>query len=114
LEGLPFLTICFLAGLAFISSSDKKILSVGIASELIRSDVFFWGTLMGGAILASIPVVLILYPVYEILCLRSYSRSDEILKEMLPFIVASVPILLLITQVPKTVMFLPMLFNLHI
>ncbi|MBW1699147.1 MAG: carbohydrate ABC transporter permease [Deltaproteobacteria bacterium] len=54
-------TLCwgeFTYGLAFISSSDKKILSVGIASELVRGDVFFWGTLMGGAILASVPVVL--------------------------------------------------------
>lgn len=53
-------TLCwgeFTYGLAFISSSHKKILSVGIASELIRGDVFFWGTLMGGAILASVPVV---------------------------------------------------------
>lgn len=53
-------TLCwgeFTYGLAFISSSDKKVLSVGIASELVRGDVFFWGTLMGGAILASVPVV---------------------------------------------------------
>lgn len=54
-------TLCwgeFTYGLAFISSSAKKVLSVGIASELIRGDVFFWGTLMGGAILASVPVVI--------------------------------------------------------
>jgi len=39
---------------------------------------------------------------------------EKIVKEMLPFVVASILILLLITYIPKTVMFLPTLFKLHI
>jgi multiple sugar transport system permease protein len=32
---------------------------VGVTSELIRGDVFFWGPLMAGALLGSIPVAVI-------------------------------------------------------
>ena len=39
---------------------------------------------------------------------------EKIVKEMLPFVVASILILLLITYIPETVMFLPTLFKLHI
>jgi len=38
---------------------------------------------------------------------------EKIVKEMLPFVIASVCILLLITYVPEIVMFLPRLFGLH-
>lgn len=46
-------------GLTFISSSVKKPLAVGVVAELVRGDVFFWGSLMAGALLASLPVVVI-------------------------------------------------------
>jgi multiple sugar transport system permease protein len=32
---------------------------VGVVNELIRGDVYFWGTLMAGALLGSIPVALV-------------------------------------------------------
>lgn len=47
----------FIYALAFVSSAPRKVLPVGIATELIRGDVFFWGALMAGALLASVPVV---------------------------------------------------------
>jgi multiple sugar transport system permease protein len=43
---------------AFISSSTNKVLTAGLATELIRADVYFWGSLMGGALLASVPVII--------------------------------------------------------
>lgn len=45
--------------LSFISASFNKTLPVGIRSELVRGDVFYWGPLMGAALLASIPVIVI-------------------------------------------------------
>ena len=42
--------------LVFLSSPDQKTVPVGVTSELIRGDVFFWGPLMAGALLGSIPV----------------------------------------------------------
>jgi multiple sugar transport system permease protein len=49
----------FLYGVAFVSSSPEKPLAVGVVSELVRGDVFYWGSLMGGALLASVPVVVL-------------------------------------------------------
>jgi len=49
----------FIYALVFLSSPAEKTVPVGITSELIRGDVFFWGPLMAGALLGSIPVALI-------------------------------------------------------
>ena len=49
----------FLYALVFLSSSDIKTIPVGVVSELIRGDVFFWGPLMAGALLGSLPVAII-------------------------------------------------------
>jgi multiple sugar transport system permease protein len=42
----------------FISSSSRKTISAGVVTELIRGDVFYWGSLMAGVVVASIPVVI--------------------------------------------------------
>ena len=49
----------FIYALVFLSSTDIKTIPVGVVSELIRGDVFFWGPLMAGALLGSIPVAII-------------------------------------------------------
>jgi multiple sugar transport system permease protein len=49
----------FIYALVFLSSSDIKTIPVGVVSELIRGDVFFWGPLMAGALLGSVPVAII-------------------------------------------------------
>jgi multiple sugar transport system permease protein len=49
----------FIYALVFLSSPSEKTVPVGVTSELIRGDVFFWGPLMAGALLGSIPVALI-------------------------------------------------------
>ena len=49
----------FIYALVFISSSGQKTVPVGVTSELIRGDVFFWGPLMAGALLGSIPVAMV-------------------------------------------------------
>lgn len=49
----------FIYALVFLSSSEQKTIPVGVVSELIRGDVFFWGALMAGALLGSIPVAII-------------------------------------------------------
>jgi multiple sugar transport system permease protein len=46
----------FIYALVFITTTPQKTLPVGITTELIRGDVFFWGELMAGALLASVPV----------------------------------------------------------
>ncbi|UCF92216.1 MAG: carbohydrate ABC transporter permease [Desulfobacterales bacterium] len=49
----------FLYPLAYIYRDDEKVLTNGIYTTLIKGDVYFWGELMGGALLASIPVVIL-------------------------------------------------------
>ena len=46
----------FIYALVFLSSPQQKTVPVGVVSELIRGDVFYWGSLMCGALLGSIPV----------------------------------------------------------
>jgi multiple sugar transport system permease protein len=49
----------FIYALTFTSSSEEITASVGVTSELIRGDIYFWGGLMAGAMLASIPIVVL-------------------------------------------------------
>jgi multiple sugar transport system permease protein len=53
----------YIYALAFIQESSRKTIGIGLTTELIRGDVFYWGALMGGALLASIPVA-ILYTLF--------------------------------------------------
>ena len=48
----------FIYALVFMASADQKTVPVGVVSELIRGDIFFWGQLMAGALLGSVPVAL--------------------------------------------------------
>jgi multiple sugar transport system permease protein len=49
----------FIYALVFLSDATIKTIPVGVTSELIRGDSFFWGELMAGALLGSVPVALI-------------------------------------------------------
>jgi multiple sugar transport system permease protein len=49
----------FIYALTFTSSSDQITASVGVLSELIRGDIYFWGSLMAGAVLGSVPIVIL-------------------------------------------------------
>ena len=49
----------FIYALTFTSSSEQITASVGVTSELIRGDIYFWGELMAGAILGSVPIVIL-------------------------------------------------------
>ena len=49
----------FIYALAFVSSSAQRTISVGVPTELIRGDVFFWQSLMAAAAIVAIPVGII-------------------------------------------------------
>lgn len=49
----------FIYALAFVSASSSRTISVGVPTELVRGDVFFWQSLMAAAVLVAIPVGLI-------------------------------------------------------
>jgi multiple sugar transport system permease protein len=47
----------FLYALTFTSASVTKTVTVGVAAEMIRGDVFHWGGIMAGAVAGALPVV---------------------------------------------------------
>jgi len=49
----------FVYALTFVQSSAQKTVSIGVPTELVRGDVFRWGPLLAGALLASIPVAVL-------------------------------------------------------
>ena len=49
----------FIYALIFLSSPERKTVPVGVVSELIRGDIYFWGQLMAGALLGSVPVAVV-------------------------------------------------------
>jgi multiple sugar transport system permease protein len=49
----------FIYALAFISPSDAKTISIGVPTELIRGDVFFWQSLQAAAILVAVPIAFV-------------------------------------------------------
>jgi multiple sugar transport system permease protein len=49
----------FVYPMAFLYSSDQQVLTVGTVTSLVRADVFQWGSLMAGALLAAAPPVIV-------------------------------------------------------
>jgi multiple sugar transport system permease protein len=49
----------FVYALTFISSESQQMLGVGVPTFLVRGDVFYWGSLMGACLIASIPIALL-------------------------------------------------------
>jgi ABC-type glycerol-3-phosphate transport system permease component len=49
----------FIYALIFLTSTANRTIPVGVVDELIRGDVYFWGTLMAGALLGSVPVAIV-------------------------------------------------------
>jgi multiple sugar transport system permease protein len=49
----------FLYPLAFTTSADQLVLPVGIVTTLIKGDVFNWGQIMAGALIAAAPPLII-------------------------------------------------------
>jgi len=49
----------FVYALTFITSSDKLTVSVGVPTFLVHGDVYFWGSLMAGCFIASVPIAIL-------------------------------------------------------
>jgi multiple sugar transport system permease protein len=48
----------FVYALTFVSAADQKPITLGVTTDLVRGDVFFWGEIMAGALIASVPVAI--------------------------------------------------------
>lgn len=49
----------FIYALAFITNSAAKTISIAVPTELIRGDVYHWGPLLAGALIASLPIAVL-------------------------------------------------------
>jgi multiple sugar transport system permease protein len=49
----------FIYALTFVSQTAHKTAVVGVTADLIRGDIYYWGSLMAGAVLASVPIVIV-------------------------------------------------------
>lgn len=55
-------TLCvqeFVYSLTFISTSSNMTVSVGVPTNLVRGDVYYWGPLMAAALITSIPIAFV-------------------------------------------------------
>jgi multiple sugar transport system permease protein len=48
----------YLYAVVFASPTDQKVVTVGLPTMLIRGDIYFWGSLMAGALLVGLPATL--------------------------------------------------------
>lgn len=48
----------FIYALAFVSQTAQKTVSVGVPTELVRGDIFFWQSLQAATLLVAIPIAL--------------------------------------------------------
>ena len=49
----------FTYALTFVSQTANKTAVVGVTADLIRGDIYYWGSLMAGAVVASLPIVVV-------------------------------------------------------
>ena len=49
----------FVYALTFISGASRFTISVGVPTVLVRGDVYFWGSLMAGCFIASVPIAVL-------------------------------------------------------
>ena len=49
----------FLYALTFVADVDQKPVPLGVATDLVRGDIFYWGSLMSGALIVGVPVAIL-------------------------------------------------------
>jgi multiple sugar transport system permease protein len=49
----------FVYAITFITSSSQYTVGVGVPTFLVRGDVYFWGSLMGACLIASLPIAIL-------------------------------------------------------
>ena len=49
----------FLYAVVYVAPRAEKVVTVGLITSLIRGDIFYWGSLMAGALIVGIPVAIL-------------------------------------------------------
>jgi multiple sugar transport system permease protein len=48
-----------LYAVVYVASRDEMVVTVGLATQLIRGDIFYWGSLMAGGLIVGVPIALL-------------------------------------------------------
>jgi multiple sugar transport system permease protein len=48
----------FVYALTFISSAENVPVTLGVATDLVRGDIYYWGSLMAAALIVAIPMAI--------------------------------------------------------
>ncbi len=49
----------YLYAVVYVTPREQKVVTVGLATMLIRGDIFYWGSLMAGALIVGLPVAML-------------------------------------------------------
>jgi multiple sugar transport system permease protein len=49
----------FLYAVVYVAPRSEKVVTVGLATALIRGDIYYWGSLMAGALIVGVPIALL-------------------------------------------------------
>ncbi len=49
----------YLYAVAYVAPRAEQVVTVGLATVLIRGDIFYWGSLMAGALIVGVPIALL-------------------------------------------------------
>lgn len=49
----------YLYAVAYVAPRSEKVVTVALATNLIRGDIFYWGSLMAGALVVGLPIALV-------------------------------------------------------
>jgi multiple sugar transport system permease protein len=49
----------FTYAVVYVAPRAEKVVTVGLATSLIRGDIFFWGSLMAGALIVGVPIAIL-------------------------------------------------------
>jgi multiple sugar transport system permease protein len=49
----------FLYAVVYVAPRAEKVVTVGMATMLVRGDIYFWGSLMAGGLIVGVPVALL-------------------------------------------------------
>ena len=49
----------FLYAVVYVAPRSEQVVTVGLATSLIRGDIFYWGSLMAGALIIGVPIAIL-------------------------------------------------------
>jgi multiple sugar transport system permease protein len=49
----------YLYAVVYVTPHSEKVVTVGLATALIRGDIFYWGSLMAGGLIVGVPIALL-------------------------------------------------------